>query len=1601
MDDREIAKIMRKRNLTYVKHLKKTQPHLEKHDHLEKYDRLEGGIWNAVAAAARIAARAALKATRTAARLAAKGAKAAARAAVKGTRAAASAAAKAAKAAARAAAQGARSAARGIVANIDTIATVAEIAQRGYNISQILKGKQRRGEPITETEWEDLDDNQKVEIDYQRWARGLNKEQYGLFMQRGGTIQAAMEVVRLMQAGVDPDDWVGKTIDDRIESIIDVIEEIDNIDPEDDDECQDILDTDPRSQNSRLFNELWSIFDMGIMEAINEPKIEAMQREYYDDCVKRKREQYAATRAAQMAQLGLGPNDSIDMDDLSTRAYVANTLAARMPVFKQALELDGFRAASGLPPIKSDGSNLNDQQTIDNDNCERIAIYFITNQTTEYAGVYWIEDLLKNDPSIVDRAIAKIPYYASFASTNPEVVAFREEYTRPIIPLTPQEQGTNDYIDALTEDDAFDSNKWYRPMDKIIWKKKYYDNIVEQRPGHDSPDGMEKDAQGNYKLTRRAEESYTPPTKDIPNPDFGKGNFPNVDLRQTITVIDYDKIKELGYTIQGRPITKENPGYWQSNTGQSGYLRDKEVPTERKWVELTYTEPKINKAGMRKANRLDFWIEDVAGSAINEATENTLRFDEKEKAQGVKDVFDPTKDYKVGDKVRYQFKVFECQIDQKAGEDKPDPAKWDELSLFDDEDYDALEKLGSATEWVDWKIYPIGSFVKYSPIPDSIWVRIKDGPPEKDKDDEDDEDDEDEDLSQYKPGLKPDGPEKVWEQVIINNADILDITTNPGKKWNDTTEYKEGAVVFWDVDLKSYKALKDSKGIRPDNGTYWVQLKTFNLPDELAKTLKIEQRAAIFASAVSVAKAYDPDDKYPLHSIVSGFDGNYYELIAEKKNKAGEVVAPPIPPNPKYWKLVSDGVTVFDPTNKYKQYDFVLYEKVYYICINKNTPIGTPPVIKDAEGKNTTNTQYWELLDPIFEELSPAAVEENKQNLYNAIISASERYIDDPTTSYEVGDIVQVYDADGYPQFYKCIKDIGAATVIANNIKNIAEPFSIAINYVEESGRIVKQDGVYYKVNKGYKRTDGQGHAPPDPSRWDVLGYDKDPGPPNPEFWEDYSTVDIEDEKNEKIRDNAIPASLDAVGLFVGDIVKDPVTGELYKLIADPFQPDGYGTREWFLQKEKEMGRDMLPNETVKDAVKRLGISGYKMTSLPTLDNTKIQGGSANDPKTDLVPGPVEWDALEDIPTELEARLASIEARSMWKNTKLYKKDDIVIDKTGLKFKCVKDTPFAPMEPYWNQPEYFVQLNDDEWEDAIQGVRDSIEADMQIISQYNSIAFSKAESNKPRKWGEIVYYKDKFYKFQALLQDENQNSPTVPKQKVPGELPPSGPIEWIPCDATGNRLILKDTDYPGVDFLSDGITMLMYIRGGPIIQIKDKYYVYNASNKEIFGLGGKDDYFTEREWWTFQSWGSLKWKIGPEDTMTTEVYTDGKPVNKHDEAGAIVGKNIDVSSLPKPQADAITNVVEETQDKIECPTLDEEDEDEDTHHEQVQAEKDLEEAMIRWRATGSKPEDNPMLLQGQQPDDEPIDGGGINIEELDGSKYHKKSKVRKSRKNKI
>ena len=344
------------------------------------------------------------------------------------------------------------------------------------------------------------------------------------------------------------------------------------------------------------------------------------------------------------------------------------------------------------------------------------------------------------------------------------------------------------------------------------------------------------------------------------------------------------------------------------------------------------------------------------------------------------------------------------------------------------------------------------------------------------------------------------------------------------------------------------------------------------------------------------------------------------------------------------------------------------------------------------------------------------------------------------------------------------------------------------------------------------------------------------------------------------------------------------------------------------------------------------------------------------------------------------------------------------MDQYKFKYLCVKDTPYAPMEPRWS-PDYFILLDDNDWEEAVSGIKEGLENTDEVAHKNEGIRFDPGDREKQYKWDEIVYHDNKFYKFQGYMEDENKNSPRRIDdiyQKIPGKI--TGAINWIPCTATGTRLVIKDTDNPGVNFMSNNVTMCMYSRGGPIIQIGDKYYVWNNCNKEIFGVGGPDDYFGERHWWTLQSWGSLVWKEGPAETMTVEVFADGKPVNKLDANGTILGKNIDVSSLPPGQATAVTDAVDEAENDITCPTAEDDgdDDDEDTHHEEVQAERELEKAMTEWVAKGSDPATDPRLVYNTPPPPPPVGtAAGYNIEELDGSQYHQKKKRVYKRKNKI
>jgi hypothetical protein len=821
-------------------------------------------------------------------------------------------------------------------------------------------------------------------------------------------------------------------------------------------------------------------------------------------------------------------------------------------------------------------------------------------------------------------------------------------------------------------------------------------------------------------------------------------------------------------------------------------------------------------------------------------------------------------------------------------------------------------------------------------------------------------------------GILPTDTE-YWDEILLKDGDLIDLRSNPNRRWKPDTDYKKGDRVSF-TDLHNYVAINNvGKNIPPNDPTYakqyWKKLISYDITPELATQILKEQRLAVFATVVSVAAGYDPEEAYQLRDIVYAFDGKYYELIKEKKDKDGDVVPPPIPPHETYWKVVSKGITVWDPKETYDINDFVQYGdkkpddkgddegddedeedeegdtgplKQNYLCIKKTTA-GTLP----------TDENYWQPLDEQFTLLDEEAIAVNKQNYDNAFMNRATEFQDDVTASYEVDEIVKVF-VDGYPQFYKCIKAIPFGRASGDALRK-AKPYDNVMVY--HNGDVMSYYGIIYEM---IGQNGGYGFNPSAyPSIWKAVGYEKDPGPPNEEFWKDYSSIDMEEEKYDKLRKGAKVGTQDATGIKIDDLVSDPKTGSFYKLIIDST-------------------KRIPTNRTVFD-----------MKELPYFNNTRKPDISGTDQTSHLL-----WEQ-QDIPTELEAQVATLVARSKWRNTRLYKQNDLVTDKYNLKYLVLKDTPYAPMEPHLN-PDYFALLDEDDWEDAIHQAEQDLENTADVARANESIRFDEVERYKPRAWGEIVFYDKKLYKFFAYSQSNTKNTPTQPKQELPGKLNNSGHplLEWYPCDSDGNLLIVEQKDYI-INLKEPYIYNYTKENKGPIIFTDNIYLIYNARNKDIFGLGtGK---FGEAEGLRSLDWeplGDKDHRPDPQDTFTTEVFKDGNPKFKHDNTGAIIGTNIDTSLLPPGEAAAITDIVDEQ----DCPAAPGDgDNDTPTHHETVQAGKDLKEAQIVATVKG---EEDPALIQGQTTTPSVGTASGYNIEELDGSQYHQKKKRVYKKKNK-
>jgi len=1571
MDDRELAMIIRERNKRYVEHISKQEDRFNPTQLMRQNyndEELEGGFLSAIAAAARIAARLAIQVAKQAAKQAAKAARQGAKLAQQSARQGA----KAAKTAARNAAKAARSAGKFVRRNASDIAEMAvDVGMMVYEqAEQIKENAKLKANTITDEEWNDLDDNEKIFVDWNRWTRELDKDTYNLWKSRGGDKNAALQTLRLREAGLDPDDWAGAKMMTEFDRVADGYDDIYNNPPEENEECQNELDIDDRSDAEKYGVMAASVFDMGISEAISEAEMEKRARGRYDRCVDAKRKIQQALKKELDEKMNIGPGETFDPDDPKHIQHIGDLMAAENPIFKKAMELDELRRANGLPPIDEAGAVLNDPDTIANNRAEKIAIYFINNQTLEYDNVGWIKDFLREDADIVQRAIAKIPYYSTFCSdidAFPEMKDFKDDYT----------SGT-----AASGRNSEVLERWYEDNEEIA---DAIEAATENVQGNDEA-RIAKGVRDNYEINKQY--NYGDLVKyngKVYRCIKTVRSLPFASYADSIAAEVYDngKTYRVGTLIDFNGIIYRMKDY----TGGAGY-----DPASRPdlWTAL----------GLKDDGGLDpdFWEElslynDHEYTEIEQMGNATLYLDYKQ--------------YLVDDYVIFQGFTFRMYKDAPAGTDPTNTNVWEKILLNDKENIYPIDNVteitaATGTYLVPNQIYKmlnrtwdnstdiftwgalinkkIGTTYRYfacknvsgAPKYSTIFNFV-------DKANEKNEDG----TPKY----------KLTTGIEEINQTQFDDLLEPGTTWKPSGTYKTGDEVVWTYDNNQYIALKDVPGnTAPDNTEYWKRVRTYTVSPEMITDLKISQRAGIFANAAAAAEDYDPNNIYRLHQIVNSFDGKYYELILEKKDKAGKLLRPPMPPEPKYWKLVSDGITEFEATKSYEVNDMVNY--TITLPFNKGTSTTTyiathkPPV-----GTLPTNKNYWKDLDPVFEAMDEETIQANAERLKEAIIETAEDYVDDIDAKYEIGEIVQLFDNDGYPDFYKCIKDtLGGQASIYDRGK--AEPYDNGKVYSKDNivwvadDMTKKENSVLYKM-KDYIGAAGYGPGS-HPQSWDFVGYFSDPGPPNPEFWKPFSEVETEAEKQRDIRDNAISANDTSAGVFLDDIVFDPSTEDYYKLIIrdDIEQKDNGGNLEerklaiFTRDQIKKIFSGPFDEELwIRFMYNRIDKAGWMTDfnfeeqrdgyikrifgSYPTADEVlnKIdlvlqQPGQAvytptsnNIPLDKLPPfegqtedqfryGNIgymfEWEPTE-VKSKEEAKIENIEEASMWKKNLLYKEGDLITDDNGQHYVCIKDTTIMGLPPHLSYT-HFRWLTPQEWDEAVVAYTYAIKDQVAQTIENESITWFPGSWDKPRSWGEVVYYEGKYYSFipfTAIQQGATDGSDTTTKyiptqrmiidlngDKVQEQVDKSFNrlIEWNQCTQIGEFVIVKNNDT--VRFLN-----FAYEGTGPIVKHNDKYYVYNGGNKEIFGYTG--NYYgwqtNAQPYNTFsidqtnqaqQAYGM------PPDTYWVQVFQDGKPVNKHDPvSGVITGQNVDTSSLPPEDAADVQDAVDKTTGKTNCPTL--------------------------------------------------------------------------------
>jgi hypothetical protein len=894
--------------------------------------------------------------------------------------------------------------------------------------------------------------------------------------------------------------------------------------------------------------------------------------------------------------------------------------------------------------------------------------------------------------------------------------------------------------------------------------------------------------------------------------------------------------------------------------------------------------------------------------------------------------YDNNKKYKKDDLVKKDFLTYIYINDTETkGNAPPNPTYWEHLEAYSTDTMNQIEKIGNATQYVPSKKYNVGDYVAYM---DETYVKIKDTPA----------------------GVLPTDA-TAWAKV-----DIIDPTAYATNKatypnWSATTEYKVGNNVKSPGDNNYYTAIVDNKNKIPSREPeIWRRVFMYTLTEEMKENVKINQRVATYQAAAENAKEYELGVTYDIGDIITGFDGNYYRLILQKKDKDDNILPPPRPPS-KFWEMVSAGEKNYNDTTKYKLYDVVKYQSKEYILV-KETPAGTKPT--------PANIDVWKPVDAIFEELDPEVRTSYIAAQRQIDLESSDDFTYDKE-GYDEGDIVRINDTYGVETVYRCIKDYSI-------IWNATTDYKIGDCAIYDR-----------KLYKKIRQAD-IGMLPSNPLYWEltseeeVLKYFMTLAPPNPEYWENTNELS-EDSEQLRTRRDAKTWNIDAnprSGIYVkdGDVVLDADDDKYYKFsVADGDRFGTYSPNAFPKTKEYNTFGLIEPEDMEEGKYLFYNMNDDEMNEInPYSTNIETRGKYWRQ---------YRWDLIPDTETTRDDTYTTFEQKNKWLPTEKYKIGDYVYYK-GYLFKVIKDTPagMLPMDRVGNiRVDYYKWI---ERESEILAIKeaydDKVQADEAKKQEQAQIAWKRHGEYTD---GSFVFHKGKYY----IYNDDNDNPDSNTNEPGNPDLQDEqSRAVWMNADENENVL---PTEFNKKQ---------MYPRD-MIVSYNGK--LYKVNNREKFPFLGVEGNFPTPEGAEYVYTGSPTPDLA-DPTFWMEVYPDGKPVYRIGEDGRIIDKNPGPTSTEI--ASATLGVEGEEDDNEHCPTATKTG-DEET--EEIKAKKALEQAMIEWVAKGSNPADDPRLLSGAPPPGTAPPVGtasGYTIDDLDGKKYYKnnvKPKVKRNRKNKI